>query len=775
MHMARGKLCASIMTALGVAAALAPVAAFAQAGADESSDHIGCGKGQALMRLFEAGRNPDGSAVSGWGGAPEVLAATDLLHCALDIEFITGDPLKNIRGSNTMTVKSLVNGLTEFTFCLRYNMTVTLLMVDGEPATATVPPTDGSSYLRTITLPHAYNAGDIFTVVIGYEGLGASLGFGSIQAGTLGGAPAIFSLSEPYYAGTWWPVKDGDVFQAGDNSDKFTCEVAITAPAAMTSVSNGVLQGIDDLSGDRKRARWASAYPIAPYLVLVASAVYNRYESTYTYAGGAMPLPLYLSPTSTADPVAVGAMCASMLGVFKGTFGLYPFINEGYGLHQSLGGVAMEHQTMTSQPSFYESLTSHELSHQWWGDDVTCKTWNHIWLNEGFATYGEALWEERKPGASATALKTAMSNRKPNDATVTVYRADTSTTSKIFNQDAVYNKGAWVLHMLRHVVGDDVFFQILADYRAAFHGGAATTADFVAIASSTSGQDLSWFFDEWVYNGGAPTHKYRGQTVKVNGQRYMQMMVKQIQSGPLFRMPLDVRINTPFGGGVQTIKINNDAVAAQWFLVPINVINDQSSFFIDQDGWLLGGHGTTTYEQGPPKIALAFPAPGAVIPALSAPSSVTLWFSDNVTTSASDYTLTQNDTPVPMTFAYNAATFSTTLSADGPLAPGVYTLSVSDTVKTVAGAIALDGEILDPVNPASLPSGNGVPSGAAAFTFVVEPCPADVNSDGYVNGEDFDEFVAAFEWGDPFADFDGNSFVNGVDFDGFVEAFVAGC
>ena len=289
--------------------------------------------------------------------------------------------------------------------------------------------------------------------------------------------------------------------------------------------------------------------------------------------------------------------------------------------------------------------------------------------------------------------------------------------------------------------------------------------------SSTFGQDLTYFFDEWVMNGGNPTYQYAHQNVTINGQPYLRFYLKQTQT-PLFKMPVKARVN--YTGGNQTVTFNNEALATQWFVVPITA--PATSIVFDENDWILdSSSAAVAYVAGPPKVVQATPALGAQIAPLSAPSTITVTFSDNVTTSASDYIVTQNGVPQAFTFSYNSGNFTATLDNGVPFGPGAYAVTVKDTVKSAVGAIALDGEIANAASPASLPSGNGVASGQAVYTFDIDYCPSDFDLNGFVNGDDFDGFMLAFFFGDIAADFDGNTFVNGDDFDFFMEAFFVGC
>lgn len=667
------------------------------------------------------------------GGGPDLEGPTDVLHNKLDLELVPST--QTIIGSNEMTVLSLTNGLSEFTFRLRSQYVITSATCNGVPITIT----NVSTTTRRATLDKAYNAGEQFVLAIAYNGVASSKGYGSIEFTSQGGQPLIYTLSEPYYAYTWWPCKDADVGEAGDNSDKFTLEMAVTVPDTLVVASNGVLQGVDPLPG-AKRYRWKSDYPIVTYLVSFAATNYNTWSKSFNYGGGSMPVEFFIYPGSdTPGNRAAWELCIPMLGTFSEVYGLYPFINEKYGICQFGFSGGMEHQTITGQGGFGQSLTAHELAHQWWGDAVTCKTWHDIWLNEGFATYSEAIWEEKKPGSTGLpALFAAMDARRPSQVSGTVYRYDTSSINAIFSSNYAYRKGGWVLHQLRKVVGDAKFFEILAAYRAAYEGSAATTDDLLAVAESVSGMELDWFFDEWVYNGGAPAYASGWQTVNINGQDYLRLRLRQSQVGtyPVFTMPVDVRVN--YSGGSQTVTIWNDA-ATEHFVVPINA--PATGVVVDENNWILAtGKTSEAYVNGPPKVVQASPAPGAVIPASSAPSNLSVTFSEDVTLAPVSFTVVSSGGSVPFTFAYSPVNFTATLEFGAALAAGEYTVTVHDAIVSAAASIPLDGEL---GAPAKLPSGEGLPGGNAVYTFKIGVL-GDVNGDGKVDQQDLGALLGAF-------------------------------
>ena len=244
-------------------------------------------------------------------GQREALEDTDLLHCDLDIEMFP-DVYDNLAGTNTLTVQSKSAALTQFSFRLRSQFTIDEILVDGEPVGS---PEILSGTTRVATLNHAYGLDEIFTIQITYRGHAVSRGFGSIEFDLHDGHDIVYTLSEPFYAYTWWPTKDGDIYQAGNNGDKFTLDVSVIAPAGMVSAANGTLENVEALSGGRERYDWSSAYPIATYLACFASTNYNTYTFDYTpLAGGNMPVYLYVYPEHDNDTNrGMGALSVDML------------------------------------------------------------------------------------------------------------------------------------------------------------------------------------------------------------------------------------------------------------------------------------------------------------------------------------------------------------------------------------------------------------------------------------------------------------------------------
>lgn len=497
----------------------------------------------------------------------------DAIHYKLELELLFASG--TIQGSNTATFASQSPGLSTLSLDLDSALAVSAVEMNGAPVAFTRP-----ADRIDIALDQPYGPGQLFTVKVSYGGTPpAPSGFGGLRfVTTSGGRPAAWTLSEPWDARTWWPGKD----QLGD---KATFELWITHPATMQCASNGLLEGTDALSGNRTRSRWRTYYPMTAYLASFVVTEFSRRTDLYTGFGASMPVEFFVFPESFASWGTGMDRVVPMLHAFSTAYGQYPFVNEKYGVAQFTWSGGMEHQTISSQSSISESLTAHELAHQWWGDMITCATWSDIWLNEGFATFSEALWYERKAGGTLANYLSAMVSRKPSTTQGTVYVYNPTSTANIFNSTNVYRKGAWVLHMLRGVLGDGPFFQALLDYRAAYEGGSATTAGFRAVVEQSSGRELGWFFDQWVMNPGSPAYVAGWQSKVRSGQHYLYLDLDQTQtSQSVFTMPVPVRVTTT-AGTVDAVVWNDER--EDQVVVPLP--GPATGVAIDPDQWILRG------------------------------------------------------------------------------------------------------------------------------------------------------------------------------------------
>ena len=631
--------------------------------------------------------------------ADPLAAATDVLHYRLDLQI---DPSSHrLTGANEITVRC-VAAVATFRFRLDDLFTIGAVTVDGQSASWQRLDTETIE----VTLDRARGSGETFVLLIPYDGFPTSA-YGSLVFTTHSGQPIVYTLSEPWFAYTWWPAKD-------DNTDKATADLLFTVPSGMVVAANGRLAAVEPASGGRSRYHWATAYETAPYLISFSATNYTQVHGSVNVDGVVMPVHLFLYPESDSSANRTSWLTSvAMIEVFNTLFGPYPFASEKYGIYQWPVSGGMEHQTITGQGSFLEYLTAHELAHQWWGDLVTCATWHDIWLNEGFATYAEALWFENRPGSSGAAdLRQVMEQLQPTAVGGTVYCYNDTSPSRIFSSDYSYLKAGWVMHMLRHVIGDDAFFATLAAYRQAFAFKSSTTADFQRVAEQVSGRDLTWFFQEWIYSGGAPAYRYAWRSVTAAGRHWLELNVRQTQSTyPTFAMPIDVAVITA-AGATERLTAWNDA-KSDYLLLPIG--DTPSQVTLDPDHWILRTSvQVTTLVEGPPKVVAVTPAPASLVAPFSV-DQLTVVFHEDVAAQADRFSLAGARTgPVPVTLAYEAAAFTVRLTPAAPLAPDTYTLTISDALTSSTG-VALDGEIAANV----LPSGDGLPGGAAVIRFTV--------------------------------------------------------
>jgi aminopeptidase N len=433
-----------------------------------------------------------------------------------------------------------------------------------------------------ISLDRTYFNNETFSLEIFYRGVPGSSGFGSFVFNTHNGSPIIWTLSEPYGAPDWFPCKDTPADKA-DSSD-----VWITVADNFIPVSNGTLKEIIDHGNGTHTYYWKNHLPIAHYLISLAITNYLQYNTYYHYGDNdSMLISHYVYPESFNSVKSYLDETENMIAVFSDRFGEYPFINEKYG-HAEIGGsTAMEHQTCSSMGFWGTGVVSHELAHQWFGNKITCKDWHHIWLNEGFATYAEAVYLEAKSGTAAYNSQINYEMNYAKNALGSIWVKNISSVGQIFNGARSYAKGACVLHMLRGVMGDSTFYNILKTYanHSSVAYGVATTEDFQAIAESVYGEDLDYFFQEWIYGENYPKYSVRWSHNNVSGEVYQVNIniTQSINTNPaFFTMPVKIRVNTTLGDTIVTLF--NDG-QNQNFQFEVN--GNPSSINFDYGNWIL--------------------------------------------------------------------------------------------------------------------------------------------------------------------------------------------
>ncbi|MFN8548770.1 MAG: M1 family aminopeptidase [Candidatus Eisenbacteria bacterium] len=510
---------------------------------------------------------------------PLTATGYDIGYSYLDVD-VSDTANRRIYGAVNHAVWSRVSSLAFLSMDLRTEMTVDSVKVNGTPAAFS----RGGQQLL-ITLPTPLLENQLAMIRIVYHGQPQQLGFG-LQFETHSGSPFIWNLSEPDGCRYWWPTND----RPDEKADSM--DIRITVPNTLVATSNGTLVSTTNLPGNKRAYLWHVSYPIAPYLVSCTAGNFVRLDSSYPKPGGGnMPLWHYVFPDQVADGTEDFNIASDAIDAFAARYGEYPFLREKYGISVFGWGGGMEHQTNTSYGWFlidgfhsYDWIYVHELSHQWWGDDVTCATWADSWLNEGFASYSEAIWAEHQGGASA--YRSYMTNSQAvSDPSGPVYNYPDP-----FDGNTIYNKGAWVVHMLRGVLGDAAFFGALADYRAGYHGRSVTTAELQASLLKSTGRDLTPFFNEWVYGVDRPKYKVSSLTETISGGVRLYVHLQQTQStGGFFTMPVRIRVQA---GGQNDLVLENDPDHED---LVVDLPTAPTSISVDPDNWILRTVSSGTY------------------------------------------------------------------------------------------------------------------------------------------------------------------------------------
>ncbi len=420
------------------------------------------------------------------------------------------------------------------------------------------------------TIPEGYN----FSCRIFYHGNPPTSGFGSYNFDTHNNINHVWTLSEPYGARDWWPCKD-------DPSDKAdSVDIIVTVPAGQIVVSNGLLINEQDISGGKKKYHWSERYPICTYLVAISTYPYTFWSDIYVGINGdTLPLEYYVYPDHYDTVYENYMLTNDMMEIFAQKFGEYPFMGEKYG-HVEFGrGGGMEHQTISSMGGHSEWLIAHELGHQWWGNLVTCSSFHHIWLNEGFARFAEAIWAEASHGFEA--YKSYWQNHSyfgPG----TIYVEEPNTAAQIFNGNLTYNKAGWVVHMLRGVMGDSLFFESLKSYgyNDSLAYADVTTEDFKDVCEDISGLDLTNFFEQWIYNEYYPQY---GLSWYLNEFDELIITIHQLQNWQYFEMPIELKVFLTDESLLY--KVNNQYQIQEYNLGYVDEI--PLTIQLDPDGWIL--------------------------------------------------------------------------------------------------------------------------------------------------------------------------------------------
>lgn len=429
-------------------------------------------------------------------------------------------------------------------------------------------------------------ASTLHKVTIAYHGDAGGFGFFSgisSKADPVWHVPVTWTLSEPYDANSWFPVKQV-LTDKIDSSDFY-----FTVAKGLRVGSNGRLVSVDTLPGGYVTFHWKSSYPIAYYLISMTVAAYQDY-TIYAHPQGMQdPLPVQNYIYSIPEVLALNKQnidtTTYLIELFSSLFGGYPFPKEKYGHCMAPMGGGMEHQTMTTLNDFGFPLVAHELTHMWFGDMVTCATWSDIWLNEGFASYGEYLACEylgSRKLADEWMVRAHYEAFAAPSGSVYIPEAELANKSRIFNSSLSYKKGASIVHMLRYEIGNDsLFFRILRTYLQRYKYRTATTEEFEKVVEELTGKDFSGFFNQWCYGEGYPSLTVSWAQNK--GKLHFEILQKSSsEATPLFVFPLQVKVLFASGDTLITLPITDCSIS---FDLPVR--SRVMGIVADPSGYLL--------------------------------------------------------------------------------------------------------------------------------------------------------------------------------------------
>lgn len=449
----------------------------------------------------------------------------------------------------------------------------------------------GTDAVLRLTFPQTLPAGVPDSVEVFYRGVPEDTGFGSFVTTTHNGdTPVLWTLSEPYGARDWFPCHQ-------DLDDKVdSCDIYVTAPEGNRAASNGTLQSEKTENG-WTTAHWQTRYPTATYLLAIAVTNYAVYEEEVPSANGVTRVVNYVYPEKLAQSQSESSAIIEQMMLFDSLFGVYPFRDEKYGHAQFGWGGGMEHQTMTFIVNFNYELIAHELAHQWFGDMITCGSWEDIWLNEGFATYLAGLCYERYRPQWWRNYRQVRLNSVVSQPGGSILVNDTTNVYRIFSGRLSYAKGALVLHQLRWILGDGVFFDAIRNYAndPALAFGYARTADLRQHLEQTSGRDLSQYFADWYAGEGFPSYQLNwSQGAGNQVVMTLDQTTSMPSSVPFFALPVPVQLIA--ADGRDTLLVLDHTYSGQYFTADVDFPVD--TVVIDPALWLITANNVTTQTSG---------------------------------------------------------------------------------------------------------------------------------------------------------------------------------
>jgi len=467
----------------------------------------------------------------------------DVKHVRLEIAI--DFPARRVAGTMYATLAPLHDGLRQVAFDA-VDMTIGAVRLEG------VGPCEcryEDGVLR-VDLGEGRRAGEDVTVAVEYEARPRrGLYFVGPDEGYPDKPEQVWSQGEQEDSRYWFPCYDFP-------NERASSELLATVPADWTVIGNGELVAVsEDPSGATRTFHWRQDVPHAAYLLSLVAGRFAEVRDTFD----GIPVQYFVQPGREEDARRTLGKTPAMLAFFSEVTGLrYPYAKYAqtcvvdfiFGGMENISATTLTDTVLHDDRAHLDfdadGLVAHELAHQWFGDLVTCRDWSHAWLNEGFATYFEALFREHDRGLDEFRYELFRNTGEYLEEDGRHYRRPLVTNvyhdpMDVFDRH-LYEKGSLVLHMIRHVLGDDLWWKSIRHYLATHSGKVVTTADFQRSIEEATGRNLDWFFDQWVYKAGHPEFKVAYEWD--DGAKQAKLTVSQVQQTdsltPVFRMPIRV-------------------------------------------------------------------------------------------------------------------------------------------------------------------------------------------------------------------------------------------
>jgi aminopeptidase N len=463
---------------------------------------------------------------------------------------------KSFDGEMTATLSALKDGLETCVLDAEEFVVTSILSDWGDPLKF-----EQTEKELLVRLPRPYRLGEILSFTCFYHGRDPKIGLRFYEESPQN-PPLVASDSWPDHVHHWFPCFDYP-------NDKVTHELIATVKSGFKVASNGRLVCVaEDKAAGTTTFHWSQDLPHSTYLIVLSAAPYIVVQDSYK----TIPVNYWVYPQDEKKALPTYGKTPRMIEFFSRIFDYdYPWSKYDQisvpfgGGAESTSATVIGHGIMVDardEADFStDMIVSHELAHQWWGDLITLRSWAHTWMNESFGTYSDYLYCRYEMGDDEGAVdlqgKLNVYLREAKTRYIRPIVSDRYDRPQDMFDAHSYPKGALVLHMLRNLVGDEPFFKILSYFLHRYAFDAVDTNDFIRSVRTVTGQNLDWFFDQWLFKPGHPVFDIKSEWDEA--RKIVRLKVAQVQDFsqgvPVFRVPVDVKIVTPKGTDIKRVWI----------------------------------------------------------------------------------------------------------------------------------------------------------------------------------------------------------------------------